>query len=75
MWEDIEPDLHGAAFGREHEYEMLAEYDHSDPDEYLLSYYQALIGRPITLHELRDTIMAASPGKSEQTYCVAILKG
>ena len=74
MWEDIEPDLHGAGFGKVHEYEMLTEYDHSDPDEYLLSFYRFLIGRDITLHELRDAIMAASPGKSKQTYCVGILK-
>jgi len=74
MWEDIEPDMHEAGFGTEHEYEMLVEFDHSDPDEYLLSFYQALIGRAITLHELRDAIMAASPGKSKQTYCVGILK-
>ena len=75
MWEDIEPDLLEAGFGKVHEHEMLTEYDHSDPDEYLLSFYQALIGRSITPHELQDAIIAADPGKSEQTYYVAILKG
>ena len=76
VWDDIEADMLEAGFSKVHEYEMPAIIDHSDPDEYLLYFFQVLVGRTLTLDELRHAITAASPdGKFQQTCCIAILQG
>ena len=73
VWDDIERDMLEAGFSKVHEYKMVAVIDHSDPDEYLLYFFQVLVGRTLTLDELRHAIKAASPdGKFQQTYCIAI---
>ena len=76
MWEDIEAGILEAGFSKVHQYEVLATFDQLDLDEYLLYFWQGLLGRTITSDELRHAFMTVSPGgKWKQSYCIAILRG
>ena len=74
-YEDIEAEMIDAGFSKRLAHEMPVVQDHSDADESLLHFYQALFDRPVTLDELRDSVVAVSPdGKGVDLYCFAIFR-
>ena len=68
-WEDIEADILGVGFIRQHTHEGQYVRYFSDPDESFLRFYQSHIDRPITLDDVRNAITELFPdGKSDQVF-------